>query len=107
MNADELKQWLEGDESMSSGWQKDDGSGETIGHERCAFQPSYTLYQLPLTVPSSGRKIIKILEKNPQKDPAQYDEEDIEHMRRVVAYCKRHLAQEEKAKRDTESKSYK
>ena len=26
-------------------------------------------------------------------------------MRRVVAYCKRHLAQEEKAKRDTESKS--
>lgn len=28
-------------------------------------------------------------------------------MRRVVAYCKRHLAQEEKAKQDTDSKSYK
>lgn len=28
-------------------------------------------------------------------------------MRRVVAYCKRPLAQEESAKRNTESKSYK
>lgn len=28
-------------------------------------------------------------------------------MRRVAAYCKRHLAQEEKAKQDTDSKSYK
>jgi hypothetical protein len=33
--------------------------------------------------------------------------DDIAHMRKVVAYCKRHLAQEEKAKQDTESKSYK
>lgn len=56
---------------------------------------------------NSGRKIIKILEKNPNKDPDSYDEEDIAHMRKVVAYCKRHLAQEEKAKRDTNSKSYK
>jgi hypothetical protein len=36
-----------------------------------------------------------------------YDEEDIAHMRKVVSYCKRHLAQEEKAKMDTGSKSYK
>jgi len=28
-------------------------------------------------------------------------------MRKVVAYCKWHLAQEEKAKKDTNSKSYK
>ena len=28
-------------------------------------------------------------------------------MRKVASYCKRHLAQEETAKRDTESKSYK
>jgi Protein of unknown function (DUF3140) len=28
-------------------------------------------------------------------------------MRRVVAYCKLHLAQEERAKKDTRSKSYK
>lgn len=33
--------------------------------------------------------------------------DDIDHMRRVVSYCKRHLAQEEKAKKDTSSKSYK
>ena len=37
----------------------------------------------------SGRKIIQILEKNPKKDPSKYDEEDIEHMRKVVAYNKR------------------
>ncbi|KAF2088141.1 hypothetical protein K490DRAFT_56156 [Saccharata proteae CBS 121410] len=88
MNAKELKDWLGKDESAGSGWSKDDGSGETVGHE-------------------SGRKIIKILEKNPKKDPEKYEDEDIDHMRKVVAYCKRHLAQEEKAKKDTDSKSYK
>jgi hypothetical protein len=36
MNADELKEWLKGDDSSSSGWQRDDNSGETIGHERYA-----------------------------------------------------------------------
>lgn len=55
----------------------------------------------------SGRKIVSILEHNPDKDPDNYRDEDLNHMRRVVAYCKRHLAQEEKAKQDTESKSYK
>lgn len=34
MTADELKKWLAGDGSTESGWSKDDGSGETIGHER-------------------------------------------------------------------------
>ncbi|KAL0254339.1 hypothetical protein SLS55_009814 [Diplodia seriata] len=79
MSPKELTDWLGKEESAGSGWGKDDG----------------------------GRKIIKILEKNPKKDPEEYDEEDIDHMRRVVAYCKRHLAQEEKAKQDTDSKSYK
>ncbi|KAF2099666.1 hypothetical protein NA57DRAFT_55611 [Rhizodiscina lignyota] len=88
MSAQELKDWLGKDESTGSGWDKNDGSGETIGHE-------------------SGRKIVQILEKNPKKDPDKYAEDDIEHMRRVVAYNKRHLAQEEKAKQDTNSKSYK
>ena len=55
----------------------------------------------------SGRKIIEILRKNPKKDPSKYDEEDLGHMRKVVSYNKRHLAQEGKAKQDTESKSYK
>lgn len=54
----------------------------------------------------SGRKIINILNKNPNKDPDQYDEDDLQHMRKVVSYCKRHLAQEEKAKQKTDSKSY-
>lgn len=52
----------------------------------------------------SGRKIIKILEKNPNKDPSKYDEEDIPHMRKVVAYNKRHLAQESSAKQNPDSK---
>lgn len=55
----------------------------------------------------SGRKIVAILEKNPKKDPSKYDEEDIQHMRKVVSYCKRHLSQEEKAKQDPSSKSAK
>ena len=61
----------------------------------------------PLMYEISGRKIIAILRKNPSKDPSNYDEDDVAHMRRVAAYCKRHLAQEEKAKQDTDSKSYK
>lgn len=28
------------------------------------------------------------------QDPSKYTDEDKEHMRRVVSYCKRHLAQE-------------
>ncbi|KAI1845337.1 hypothetical protein JX265_005200 [Neoarthrinium moseri] len=86
MSASELETWLKEESSESAGWNKDDGSGETIGHE-------------------SGRKIIEILTKNPKKDATKYDDDDIAHMRRVVAYCKRHLAQEEKAKQDPESKS--
>lgn len=55
----------------------------------------------------SGRKIIEILKKNPKKDPSKYDDNDVKHMRRVAAYNKRHLAQEETAKKDTNSRSYK
>ncbi|KAL1720781.1 hypothetical protein EV715DRAFT_196233 [Schizophyllum commune] len=108
MTPNELKEWLETDESTQCGQIKDDGyatmispvvtlfadlafrsSGESVGHE-------------------SGRKIVAILEKNPEKDVDQYDEEDLAHMRKVVAYCKRHLAQEEpKAQADSDSKAYK
>ena len=63
--------------------------------------------QQRLTVDASGRKIIDILKKNPKKAPSKYDEEDIGHMRKVVSYNKRHLAQEEKVKQNTNSKSYK
>jgi hypothetical protein len=34
MSADELKEWLKGEDSAGSGWSKNDDSGETIGHER-------------------------------------------------------------------------
>ncbi|KAI9687073.1 MAG: hypothetical protein M1822_002483 [Bathelium mastoideum] len=88
MDANELHEWLGQEESAGSGWSKDDGSGETVGHE-------------------SGRKIIAILEKNPKKDPEKYDQDDIDHMRKVVAYCKRHLAQEQSAKQNPGSKSAK
>ena len=33
MTADELEDWLKQEQSESSGWVKEDGSGETIGHE--------------------------------------------------------------------------
>ncbi|KAI9828631.1 MAG: hypothetical protein M1832_001734 [Thelocarpon impressellum] len=88
MTADELDTWLKEAASQESGWSKDDGSGESIGHE-------------------SGRKIIEILKRNPERDPAGYEEDDVPHMRKVVAYHKRHLAQEQTAKQNTESKSYK
>jgi hypothetical protein len=50
---------------------------------------------------------VQILEKNPKKNPSKYDAEDIAHMRKVVAYCKRHLAQEESAKKNPDSNSAK
>lgn len=34
MTADELEEWLKGSGSRESGWAKEDGSGESIGHER-------------------------------------------------------------------------
>ena len=34
MSASELKKWLGSEDSAGAGWSKDDGSGETIGHER-------------------------------------------------------------------------
>ena len=34
MSSDELEEWLKEESSTSSGWSKDDGSSETIGHER-------------------------------------------------------------------------
>ncbi|WVR05456.1 hypothetical protein IAU60_002472 [Kwoniella sp. DSM 27419] len=79
MTAEELDTFLKTEGSETTGFKKDDGSGESIGHE-------------------SGRKIVDILQRNPDKDPSKYTEEDKEHMRRVVSYCKRHLAQEGKLK---------
>jgi hypothetical protein len=46
--AQELEAFLKTGDSTSTGWSKDDGSGESIGHE-------------------SGRKIVEILRSNPDK----------------------------------------
>ncbi len=68
MTATELQKWLDTDESKSVGQKS--GGGESTGHE-------------------SGRHIIKILKakKSDLSDP------DYAHMRKVVGYTKRHLAQ--------------
>jgi Protein of unknown function (DUF3140) len=68
MTRRQLSEWLETDESKSVG-QSDDGE-ESVGHE-------------------SGRRIVAILDKH----KADLTDDDFEHMRRVNAYNKRHLAQ--------------
>merc|ERR1712054_483736 len=79
MTASELEKWLKSDDSRSAGWPKGEGEdGESVGHD-------------------SGRKIVDILKSNPDKKEDKYTDEQIQHMRKVVSYCKRHLAQEEKS----------
>jgi uncharacterized protein DUF3140 len=69
MTAAELEKWLGPDESKSVG-QKSGGSGESTGHE-------------------SGRSIIKILKAK----KSDLTDDDYAHMRKVVGYTRRHLAQ--------------
>ncbi|GAB3902666.1 DUF3140 domain-containing protein [Larkinella knui] len=71
MSPSELANWLKTDESKSVGM--DSGDGESVGHK-------------------SGEKIIKIK----QKKRADLDAQDIEHMRKVIGYIKRHRAQRPK-----------
>ncbi|CDU25030.1 uncharacterized protein SPSC_04864 [Sporisorium scitamineum] len=93
MSASDLEKWLKSDDSTSSGW-TNGNSGETVGH-------------------NSGTKIVDILKRNPDKKKDKYTQEDIKHMRKVVSYNKRHLAQEQhlKQKKSKEelqkTKSYK
>jgi hypothetical protein len=69
MTASELRKWLETRESRSVGW-KPDGA-ESVGH-------------------ASGRRIVGIL----GKDKGGLTEDDYAHMRKVVGFIRRHLAQE-------------
>ncbi|OJJ82614.1 DUF3140 domain-containing protein [Aspergillus glaucus CBS 516.65] len=105
MSPAELWSWLQKEQSQSSGWQSESG-GETIGHERYFPVSQFSANPVFEENELSGRRIVDILAHNPDRDPEEYTEHDIEHMRKTVAYCKRHLAQEEKAKSDTGSKSY-
>ncbi len=68
MTPAELERWLETDESRSVG--QKDGGGESVGHE-------------------SGRRIVEIL----RTKKADLTDDDHEHMRTVVGYVHRHLAQ--------------
>jgi Protein of unknown function (DUF3140) len=61
-----LEDWLQTEESKEVGW----GEGESVGHE-------------------SGRRIVAINRK--KKDDLSDD--DLAHMRKVVGYVHRHLAQ--------------
>jgi len=69
MTASELEKWLKTDESQEVGQKSADG-GESVGHD-------------------SGRKIITILHKK----KGDLNEADEAHMRKVVGYVHRHLAQ--------------
>lgn len=65
----ELERWLETEESRSVGWSEDDRS-ESVGHK-------------------SGRYIVEI--KRTKK--ADLTEGDFDHMRKVIGYINRHVAQ--------------
>lgn len=78
MSASELERWLETDESEAAG---DHGSGgESTGH-------------------ASGRHIVAILHAK----KADLTDDDVAHMRKVVGYVRRHLAQGGKARNDPDS----
>ena len=68
MDAQEIKQWLKTEASHSVG--QKDKQGKIKGRK-------------------SGKKIIKIL----QKEQSDYRKKDIKHMKKVVGYVHRHLAQ--------------
>ena len=68
MTPKQLEDWLETDESKDVGQKS--GGGESTGHE-------------------SGRRIVELLRT--KKDDLTDD--DVAHMRKVVGYVERHLAQ--------------
>ncbi|TVY23921.1 hypothetical protein LHYA1_G007262 [Lachnellula hyalina] len=51
MTPSDLETWLESPDSTSSGWAKEDGSGETIGHD--SYSSPY-----PSTYPNSNLNIL-------------------------------------------------
>jgi hypothetical protein len=67
-----LKKWLGTPESQEVGWKGEDGhgAGESVGHH-------------------SGRQIVEILGKK----RGDLTDDDLAHMKKVVGYVHRHLAQ--------------
>ncbi|BAZ67656.1 MAG: DUF3140 domain-containing protein [Pelatocladus maniniholoensis HA4357-MV3] len=68
MTVKELQSWLQTEESQSVG--QKNGDSESIGHK-------------------SGKEIVKLLEN--KKD--EYNDDEISHMKKVISYIHRHLAQ--------------
>ena len=68
MTSKELESWLNTDESQEVG--QKDGDDEAIGHK-------------------SGRRIVELL----QKKKADYSDDDLSHMKKVISYVHRHSAQ--------------
>ncbi|MFE6194833.1 DUF3140 domain-containing protein [Streptomyces sp. NPDC057838] len=68
MTPAELEKWLESDESRDAGQHRD--GGESTGH-------------------ASGRRIVTILRAR----KGDLTDDDYRHMRKVVGYVRRHLAQ--------------
>jgi len=72
MSADELRDWLDTVASKAVGWKGPDGGlAESVGH-------------------ASGRRILSILDKA----PTERTPDDAAHMRKVIAFIRRHRAQE-------------
>ena len=69
MTPSEMERWLGTDESQSVGWTHE-GEDEAVGHK-------------------AGRRIVELKHKN----VAELSENDHAHMRKVVGYVHRHLAQ--------------
>lgn len=69
MTPKELENWLQTEESRSAGWTHE-GEREAVGHK-------------------SGRRIAEIKHKK----KADLSDEDYLHMRKVVGYVRRHMAQ--------------
>ena len=70
MDASEIEEWLETEESRKVGFVRP-GESESVGRQ-------------------SARRIVHIL----RAPEAELDEEDLRHMRKVVGYVRRHRAQE-------------
>ena len=72
MTEHELSDWLDTRASKAVGWKGPQGDrAESVGH-------------------SSGRRILSILRTHPDQRTA----DDLVHMRKVVGFVRRHLAQE-------------
>jgi hypothetical protein len=72
MSAEEIESWLQTPESQKVGWKGADGSApESVGH-------------------ASGRRIVRLL----TTPSSMLDDGDYAHMRKVVGYVRRHVAQE-------------